>query len=152
MFICRSLHQPGKSLLTPRNTFSDLVTKGMFTHHTYIVKCGIWIPVSWISPETRASIRMKETERDLIIMKCDDGEYRVCIWAFTGESLSFFIRYLSALKRRLLFDSLCGYFLCTYNASALTSSWRDEYFIVNKNENWGEVLVVRSEEMLRPGH
>ena len=74
-------------------------------------------------------MRIKETERDLIIMKCDAGEYRVGAGAFTGESLSLFIRSLSASKSRLLFDSRCGYFLCAYNASALSSSWIDEYLL-----------------------
>jgi hypothetical protein len=36
-------------------------------------------------------MRMNETERNLIIMKCDAGEYKVCVWTFTGESLSFFL-------------------------------------------------------------
>ena len=74
-------------------------------------------------------MRMKEEERNLIIMKCDAGEYRVCVWAFTGESLSFFIRYLSATKGRLLFDSRNDYLLYAYNASAARSSWIDEYFL-----------------------
>jgi hypothetical protein len=145
------MHQSGKPLLVPRNTFSDLVTKGMVIHHTCIVKCGIWNPVSCIAPETRASMRMKETERNLIIMKCDAGEYRVCVWTFTGESLSFYILYLSASKSRLLFDSRNDSLLCPYNASTPTSSRIDEYFVVDKNENWGKVLVVLGEEMLLPG-
>jgi hypothetical protein len=73
-------------------------------------------------------MRMKETERILIIMKCDAGEYRVCVWAFTGKSFSFFIRYLSASKSRLLFDSRNDNLLRAYNASAASSSGIDEYF------------------------
>lgn len=96
MFICQSKYPSGKSFVTPRNTMSDLVTKGMVTHYTCIVKCCIRVPVSWIEPETRTCMRMKETDWDLIIVKCDAGEYRVCFWAFTGESVSF----LSALYPR----------------------------------------------------
>jgi hypothetical protein len=40
MFICRSTYQSGKSFLTNLNTFSVIVTKGIVTYHTFIVKCG----------------------------------------------------------------------------------------------------------------
>jgi len=53
--------------------------------------------------------------KGLIRMKCAAGEYKECAWTFTGEPFSFFTRCLSASKKKLLFDSRCGYFLCAYN-------------------------------------